>query len=126
MIFWAFGSLRFEDIFPQAGTVAPWIIMFITIAMLLGVTGKSAQLPLFVWLPDAMAGPTPVSALIHAATLGPAGACLGGRSQGRDFEVPAAQRGAVAERGDVLHRDEVDLVQLGVLADRLVGDGQVV
>ena len=91
MIFWAFGSLNFADILPQAGTVAPWIIMFITIAMLLGVTGKSAQLPLFVWLPDAMAGPTPVSALIHAATMVTAGVYLVARSAPLFAAVPAAQ-----------------------------------
>src|SRR3990172_104544 len=80
MIFWAFGSLQFEDVLPQAATVAPWIIMFITISVLVGVTGKSAQLPLYVWLPDAMAGPTPVSALIHAATMVTAGVYLFARS----------------------------------------------
>jgi NADH-quinone oxidoreductase subunit L len=91
MIFWAFGSLQFEDVLPQAATVAPWIIMFITISMLVGVTGKSAQLPLYVWLPDAMAGPTPVSALIHAATMVTAGVYLVARSAPLFTAVPAAQ-----------------------------------
>lgn len=95
MIFWAFGSLNFDEVLPHAESVAPWIIMFITLAMLLGVAGKSAQLPLFVWLPDAMAGPTPVSALIHAATMVTAGVYLVARSAPLFAAVPAAQ-GTVA------------------------------
>jgi NADH-quinone oxidoreductase subunit L len=90
-IFWAFGSLNFDDVLPHAEAIAPWIILFITLAMLLGVTGKSAQLPLYVWLPDAMAGPTPVSALIHAATMVTAGVYLVARSAPLFAAVPAAQ-----------------------------------
>lgn len=78
LIYWQVGSFSFSQIFTavQNGSVSPGMVTLIGILIFIGAMGKSGQFPLHTWLPDAMEGPTPVSALIHAATMVAAGVYL--------------------------------------------------
>ena len=93
LIFKYFATLDFGTVFssarhPAAGSTIPFFA--ICMLLLVGAAGKSAQIPLYVWLPDAMAGPTPVSALIHAATMVTAGVYMIARSSALFLQSPAA------------------------------------
>ncbi|MBN1887714.1 MAG: NADH-quinone oxidoreductase subunit L [Thermoflexales bacterium] len=97
LIFTTFGSLQFHDVLhepaiPVATATAVTLLLFV------GAAGKSAQIPLYVWLPDAMAGPTPVSALIHAATMVTAGVYMIARSQPL-YDLSPSSQAAVAVVG---------------------------
>ena len=91
LVFVNFGTLSFDGIFERAGEVlTTGTATAIGLLFLVGAAGKSAQIPLYVWLPDAMEGPTPVSALIHAATMVTAGVYVVARSASIFELAPAA------------------------------------
>lgn len=96
MTVWYFGSLRFTEVFAQARSgqfaVGDHWITIICLLLFGGACGKSAQFPLYVWLPDAMEGPTPVSALIHAATMVTAGVYMVARSNALFILSPEAMK----------------------------------
>lgn len=82
-VFWLLfklGTVTYGDVFSRVSELSTFDITAITILLFVGAMGKSAQIPLYTWLPDAMAGPTPVSALIHAATMVTAGIYMIARS----------------------------------------------
>jgi len=82
LIFYTFGTFTYNGVFEQAKVLSSGsgVLVAITLLLFVGAVGKSAQIPLYTWLPDAMAGPTPVSALIHAATMVTAGVYMVARS----------------------------------------------
>ena len=94
LLFWTFGSLNFQSTFASLAALPAGqmqnTLTAIGILLFLGAVGKSAQIPLYVWLPDAMEGPTPVSALIHAATMVTAGVYLVARSNPIYSHAPLA------------------------------------
>jgi NADH-quinone oxidoreductase subunit L len=95
-IMWYFGSIKYTSVFEIARSGHfhvgdPWIT-FATLALFVGACGKSAQIPLYVWLPDAMEGPTPVSALIHAATMVTAGVYMVARSNALFVLAPESMK----------------------------------
>jgi NADH-quinone oxidoreductase subunit L len=117
LIYWTFGSLDFSKVLPatagfavETGGKGP--LTLICLLVLMGAAGKSAQIPLYVWLPDAMLGPTPVSALIHAATMVTAGVYIIARSGPIYVHAPEAMF-AVALVGGVtaLYAATIGVVQ---------------
>jgi NADH-quinone oxidoreductase subunit L len=90
MIWTLLGTLDFEAVFGAIGGLEEWQITVIALLLFAGAVGKSAQFPLHVWLPDAMEGPTPVSALIHAATMVNAGVYMVARANPIFAEAPIA------------------------------------
>ena len=95
-IAWYFGSLRFIDVTAAARSghfaIGDPVITAATLLLFVGACGKSAQLPLYIWLPDAMEGPTPVSALIHAATMVTAGVYMVARSNALFVLAPTSMK----------------------------------
>ena len=93
-VFWLIsklGTADYHEVFANTTKLSSFDISGITLLLFLGATGKSAQIPLYTWLPDAMAGPTPVSALIHAATMVTAGIYMIARSNILFTMAPATQ-----------------------------------
>jgi len=113
LIFVTFGTLDFARVFANAKLIDPSLLTVITLLLFAGAVGKSAQIPLYVWLPDAMEGPTPVSALIHAATMVTAGVYMVARSHAL-FELAPLSSNIVAWTGALtaIYTATIALVQM--------------
>jgi NADH-quinone oxidoreductase subunit L len=121
LLFWTFHSVDFGTIFSQAASMPSdtmtqaGVLTTICILLFTGAVGKSAQLPLYVWLPDAMEGPTPVSALIHAATMVTAGVYMVARMHPLFSRAPIAMLiVAVVGAATVLYSATIGLVQTDI------------
>jgi NADH-quinone oxidoreductase subunit L len=121
LIFRTFGTLNFADVLPRAASMASdsgnqiGTLTAIALLLFVGAAGKSAQLPLYVWLPDAMEGPTPVSALIHAATMVTAGVYMVVRSHAIFLNAPVAmQVVAIVGCATALFAATIGLVQTDI------------
>ncbi|MBU1707302.1 NADH-quinone oxidoreductase subunit L [bacterium] len=114
LIWTTFGTIQFDEIIPRMASfpIGSSVITAICLLLFVGAIGKSAQFPLYVWLPDAMAGPTPVSALIHAATMVTAGVYMVARSHFLYSMAPAAlQVVAIVGAGTAIFAATIGLVQ---------------
>ncbi|HZP37751.1 MAG TPA: NADH-quinone oxidoreductase subunit L [Methylomirabilota bacterium] len=117
MLIWVtFGTLNYGEVFAKAdASVSTGVYLAIALLLFLGACGKSAQLPLFTWLPDAMEGPTPVSALIHAATMVTAGVYMVARCH-KLFEMAPLALDVVAWVGGItaIFAASIGLVQTDI------------
>lgn len=115
LVYMNFKTLDYTRVFAQAGTLSPDMATAIALCLLVGAVGKSAQIPLYTWLPDAMEGPTPVSALIHAATMVTAGVYMIVRNHViYDMAPDALQTVAWVGGGTALFAATIGLVQTDI------------
>jgi NADH-quinone oxidoreductase subunit L len=115
LVFENFKTLDYTQVFSQVGRLSPGMATAIAVCLLIGAVGKSAQIPLYTWLPDAMEGPTPVSALIHAATMVTAGVYMIVRNHViYDLSPIAMNWVAVIGGGTALYAATIALVQTDI------------